>query len=45
MGLRPTHRGESAFLRFIDSKRLPRDFRRSENGDISPIVILSGLDS
>jgi hypothetical protein len=29
MGLRPTRRNESAFLRFIDSKRVTRDFRRS----------------
>jgi hypothetical protein len=29
MGLWPTHRHESAFLRFIDSKRVMRDFRRS----------------
>ena len=29
MGLRPTHGHESAFLRFIDSKRVTRDFRRS----------------
>ena len=29
MGLRPTHRDESVFLRFIDSKRVTRDFRRS----------------
>jgi len=31
MGLRPTHRDESALLRFIDSKRVTRDFRRSVN--------------
>jgi hypothetical protein len=29
MGLRPTHWDESAFVRFIDSKRVTRDFRRS----------------
>jgi hypothetical protein len=29
MGLRPTHRDESALLRFIDSKQVTRDFRRS----------------
>ena len=29
MGLRPTHRDESALLRLIDSKRVTRDFRRS----------------
>src|SRR5271170_7804428 len=31
MGLRPTHRDESPFLRFIDSKQVTRDFRRSAN--------------
>jgi hypothetical protein len=30
MGLRPTNGDESAFLRFIDSKQVTRDFRRSE---------------
>ncbi len=29
MGLRPTHRNESALLRFIGSERVTRDFRRS----------------
>ena len=29
MGLWPTHRDESALLRFIDSKQVPRDFRGS----------------
>jgi hypothetical protein len=29
MGLRPTHRDESASLGFIDPKRVKRDFRRS----------------
>jgi hypothetical protein len=29
MGLRPTHRDESPLLRFIDSKQVTRDFRRS----------------
>ncbi len=29
MGLRPTHGDESALLRFIDSKRVTRDFRGS----------------
>jgi hypothetical protein len=29
MGLRPTHGDESALLRFIDSKQVTRDFRRS----------------
>jgi len=31
MGLRPTYGNESAFLRPIDSKRVMRDFRRSDN--------------
>jgi len=31
MGLRPTHRDESPFLRFSDSKQVTRDFRRSAN--------------
>jgi hypothetical protein len=30
MGLRPTNGDESAFLRFIESKQVTRDFRRSE---------------
>jgi hypothetical protein len=29
MGLLPTHRDESPLLRFIDSKQVTRDFRRS----------------
>jgi len=29
MGLRPTNGDESAFVRFIDSKQVTRDFRRS----------------
>jgi hypothetical protein len=29
MGLWPTHRDESALLRFIDSKQVTRDFRGS----------------
>jgi hypothetical protein len=32
MGLRPTHRNESALLRFIDSKQVTRDFRGSAMG-------------
>ena len=32
MGLRPTNGDESAFVRFIDSKQVTRDFRRSVIG-------------
>ena len=38
MGRRPTHRDESAFLRVIDSKRVTRDFRRSEIALVTSVI-------
>jgi hypothetical protein len=38
MGLWPTHRDESALLRFIDSKQVTRDFRGSFHGPVGPPI-------
>ena len=46
MGLWPTHRDESALLRFIDSKQVTRDFRGSVMtgvpGEIFAIILNIG---
>jgi len=43
MGLRPTHGDESALLRFIDSKRVTRDFRGSETKHFDSVVCVVAL--